>query len=120
MLAFKMIVLKNYENREKGLLRHALTGILPADVLWRKKSPYPKTHNPSYWESVRQWLIALLDDAQCPLHGLVNVDYLRLLAQKNDPAVHLPWFGQLMSQPQLFAYLIQLDIWMRSYKVEIV
>ncbi len=46
--------MKNYQNREKGLLRLALTGMLPDDVLWRKKSPYPKTHNPSFIEAVRR------------------------------------------------------------------
>lgn len=40
--------IKFYNNREKGLLRKAMTGILPEDILWRKKSPYPKTHNPGY------------------------------------------------------------------------
>jgi asparagine synthase (glutamine-hydrolysing) len=28
-----------YDGREKGLLRKSLTGILPDEVLWRKKSP---------------------------------------------------------------------------------
>ena len=27
----------------KGLLRHAGEGLLPREILWRKKSPYPKT-----------------------------------------------------------------------------
>lgn len=115
-----MIVLKNYENREKGLLRHALTGVLPADVLWRRKSPYPKTHNPSYLNKVRQWLLAILDDSNSPLRELVDVGKLRSLAQLEDDRSNIPWFGQLMSQPQLFAYLIQVDIWLREYKVELV
>lgn len=115
-----MIVLKNYENREKGLLRHALTGILPADVLWRRKSPYPKTHNPSYLNKVRQWMLAILDDASSPLLGLVDASKLRSLAQLEEDPGNIPWFGQLMSLPQLFAYLIQVDIWLREYKVELV
>ena len=40
--------IKFYNNREKGILRKALKGILPDDVIYRKKSPYPKTHNPKY------------------------------------------------------------------------
>ncbi|MBX6395299.1 MAG: asparagine synthase (glutamine-hydrolyzing), partial [Alicyclobacillaceae bacterium] len=32
--------------REKGLLRQAMRGLLPDDVLERKKSPFPKTHHP--------------------------------------------------------------------------
>ena len=112
--------MKNYENREKGLLRLALTGVLPDDVLWRKKSPYPKTHNPSYLNTVRKRVLAILDDSSCPLLDLVDVSKLRSLAQIEDSSTRIPWFGQLMSQPQLFAYLIQADTWFRKYKVEIV
>ena len=36
----------------KGILRRALRGVLPDDVLSRRKSPYPKTHNPSYLKAV--------------------------------------------------------------------
>jgi len=110
--------MKNYENREKGLLRHALTGVLPDDVLWRRKSPYPKTHNPSYMEMVRSWVTEILNDASSPLLDLVDVQKLRSLTQAEGE--NIPWFGQLMSQPQLFAYLIQMDTWLRKYKVEFV
>lgn len=34
--------LKDYEGYEKGLLRRAMEDYLPHEVLWRKKSPYPK------------------------------------------------------------------------------
>ena len=40
--------IKLLEGREKGLLRKSLEGILPRDIIYRKKSPYPKTHNPIY------------------------------------------------------------------------
>jgi len=39
---------KDYQGREKGLLRHAVAGLLPEAVLYRKKSPYPKTFDPKY------------------------------------------------------------------------
>ena len=112
--------MKNYQSREKGLLRHALTGILPDDVLWRRKSPYPKTHNPSYLNAVRHWILQILDDSSSPLLNVINVEKVRSLAQGEDNITHVPWFGQLMSRPQLFAYLIQADTWLRQYQVEIV
>jgi len=112
--------MKNYQNREKGLLRQALTGVLPDDVLWRRKSPYPKTHNPSYLNTVRKWLLTILDDSSSPLHDLIDVGKIRSLAQMEKSTTNVPWFGQLMSQPQLFAYLIQTDTWLRKYKVEII
>ena len=112
--------MKNYQNREKGLLRQALTGVLPDDVLWRRKSPYPKTHNPSYLNKVREWVLTILDDSSSPLHDLIDVSKIRSLAQMENPTTNVPWFGQLMSHPQLFAYLIQTDTWLRKYKVEII
>ena len=31
-----------------------------------------------------------------------------------------PWYGQLMAAPQMMAYVIQTDFWLREYKVEII
>jgi asparagine synthase (glutamine-hydrolysing) len=107
--------LKMIEGREKGLLRKAFDGILPYDILWRKKSPYPKTHNPSYTDAVKEWLSGILA-CDSPLLPLVNKKVLTdLINNKSDPGT--PWFGQLMALPQLFAWLIQVDIWLREYHV---
>ncbi|MFC4306113.1 asparagine synthase (glutamine-hydrolyzing) [Cohnella boryungensis] len=105
--------------REKGILRKALEGLLPDDVLYRKKSPYPKTHNPNYLSAVRGLLLDRLDDPACPLHPLVDAARIRELAAAGDASSHLPWFGQLMSGPQLFAYLLQMDFWLSRYKVNL-
>jgi len=112
--------MKNYQKREKGLLRQALTGVLPDDILWRRKSPYPKTHNPSYLNTVRKWVLTILDDVNSPLHELIDVGKIRSLAQMEIIEANVPWFGQLMGIPQLFAYLIQTDTFLRKYKVEII
>lgn len=107
-------------NREKGILRKSLEGVLPHDVLYRKKSPYPKTHNPNYLTAVRTKLLERLGDPSSPLLPLINVARVRELAANSDASSHLPWFGQLMSGPQLFAYLLQMDFWLRHYKVRLV
>ncbi|WP_110955912.1 asparagine synthase (glutamine-hydrolyzing) [Anaerosinus massiliensis] len=112
--------MKNYQNREKGLLREALTGILPYDVLWRKKSPYPKTHHPEYLNIVRNWALDILKDPSSPLVPLINVEKINEIAKTDLSASNIPWFGQLMGGAQLFAYLIQADTWLRHYKVQIV
>lgn len=112
--------MKNYQQREKGLLRYALTGILPDDVLWRKKSPYPKTHNPEYLNTVRKWALEVLDDSSSPLLPLIDAGKIKAIAQTDLAASNIPWFGQLMGGAQLFAYLVQADAWMRRYKVKIV
>ncbi|PWK08431.1 asparagine synthase (glutamine-hydrolyzing) [Tumebacillus permanentifrigoris] len=112
--------MKFYEQREKGLLRKALEGVLPDDILYRKKSPYPKTHNPNYFAAVRDMVLEVLDDKSSPLLQIIDANTIREIAKANDPNFVKPWFGQLMAGPQLFAYLAQVDTWMRKYKVRIV
>ncbi|WNQ12925.1 asparagine synthase (glutamine-hydrolyzing) [Paenibacillus aurantius] len=111
--------IKTAGDREKGILRRALKGVLPDDVLTRKKSPYPKTHNPSYLAAVRRWVLEILDDSSSPLLPLIDVPRIRQLASSEEADMNIPWFGQLMSGPQLFAYLGQVDTWLREYKVSV-
>lgn len=111
--------IKMYGGREKGLLRKALEGVLPEEVLYRKKSPFPKTHNPNYLQAVRRKALARLDDPASPLHQFVQADRIREIAASEDASSHLPWFGQLMSGPQLFAYLLQVDSWLREYNIRV-
>jgi len=106
-------------NREKGLLREALRGLLPSDVLERKKSPYPKTHNPAYAEAVRSRLLQLLDEGTSPLLDLIDQGRIRSMAEAGGDLLDEPWFGQLMTGPQLFAYLLEIDFWLREYRVSI-
>lgn len=111
--------IKTSGDREKGILRKALRGVLPDDVLTRKKSPYPKTHNPNYLAAVKGLLLDVLNDPGSPLLPLINVKKVRGLAESDTAKSNIPWFGQLMSGPQLFAYLYQLNIWLKEYKVVI-
>lgn len=111
--------MKSHGNREKGILRRALTGVLPPDVLERRKSPYPKTHHPAYTDAVRTWLSAVLDDPRSPLVPLLDVDYVREVIHTNAAGFNPAWFSQLMGGPQLFAYLAQVDHWLREYHISI-
>lgn len=110
---------KYYQSREKGLFRRALEGVLPEAVLRRKKSPYPKTHHPAYLEAVRNGISRILDDKGSPLLPLINQPALRNFAATVTTASDFPWFGQLMNAPQLLAYFIQIDYWLRAYQVRI-
>ncbi|USG63766.1 asparagine synthase (glutamine-hydrolyzing) [Brevibacillus ruminantium] len=109
--------MKNWGNREKGILRLALEGILPEQVLYRKKSPYPKTHNPAYAKATRSWLLQVLDDPSSPLHQMIDTQKVRSFAHESAEASGTPYFGQLMGRPQMFAYLASIDLWMRTYQV---
>jgi asparagine synthase (glutamine-hydrolysing) len=73
--------MKNYAGREKGILRASLDGILPSDVLWRKKSPYPKTHHPNYTKRVSETLLEIMADSSSPLRDWIDIDKVRLMAQ---------------------------------------
>jgi asparagine synthase (glutamine-hydrolysing) len=109
--------MKDYNHFEKGLLRKAMEGYLPENILWRKKSPYPKTHNPSYMRLVSQRLQALLDGGTAPLFQLVRPQALTELLQDNKSQ---PWYGQLMTTPQTIAYMLQVNYWLEHYHVEFV
>ncbi|AHF09855.1 asparagine synthase (glutamine-hydrolyzing) [Dehalobacter restrictus] len=112
--------MKYWQNREKGLLRTALEGILPEDVLWRRKSPYPKTHHPQFLEMVTGRLRTVLEDSASPLYDLVNKKQLLDLMANPSSDANRPWFGQLMDTPRLFAFLLQLDFWFKKYKISII
>jgi asparagine synthase (glutamine-hydrolysing) len=111
--------IKTAGDREKGILRKALKGVLPDDVLTRKKSPYPKTHNPNYMAAVREQLREILHDPNSPLLPFVNVEQLKVMTNPESTTSDFPWFGQLMTGPQLFAFLIQTDYWLRTYKISV-
>jgi asparagine synthase (glutamine-hydrolysing) len=105
--------------REKSLLRHALSGKLPHDVLWRKKSPYPKTYNPEYVKMVRNWAADILQEKDNALREIFDLKTVKNILD-SDADMKLPWFGQLMAVPQFFAYIIQLDCWFKKYSVKLV
>ena len=110
---------KDYHGQEKGLLREAMRGVLPDEVLWRRKSPYPKTWNPSYLAAVSAELRTVLNDPAAPLLRIIRADALEtLLASGADNPI--PWYGQLMTTPQTIAWFLQLNYWLAKYKVELV
>lgn len=96
---------------EKALLRNAMADFLPEKILWRKKSPYPKTHNPKYEQLVTEMLESRLKDGNDRLAELLDFSVYKSLKQKEN----ITWFGQLMAKPQLFAWLLQLDYFLDSY-----
>ena len=99
---------------EKALLRKAMSDYLPDKILWRKKSPYPKTHNPKYLEFVEQMLDTRLKKDGFLANCLNLEHYNKMITGDNET-----WFGQLMSKPQLIAWMIQLDYFFEKYDVKI-
>ena len=108
---------KNYLGREKGLLRYAMKDILPDRVLWRKKSPYPKTYDPAYMDMVKKRLTQLLLEKNAPIYQIIDRQALYNLL---DQDYKWPWYGQLMNRPQTIAYMLQINLWMKAWNVAVV
>ncbi|AFV11093.1 asparagine synthetase 3 [Thermacetogenium phaeum DSM 12270] len=104
----------------KGILRRALRGILPDDVLNRRKSPYPKTHHPAFLEAVRSLALQVISDPNSPLLPLINREAVRQVILSSARDFNPAWFSQLMGGAQYLAYLVQVDMWLRDYHVVIV
>lgn len=104
----------------KGILRRALADLLPPDIVWRPKSPFPKTHHPAYLEAVRRLALDIVTDPNSRVRPLVDCQWVQELARSGAPGHVPPWFGQLMSTAQLFAYLVQAEAWLREYRVTLV
>jgi asparagine synthase (glutamine-hydrolysing) len=111
--------IKFYQGREKGILRKAFKNILPDSIVDRKKSPYPKTHSPEYTKIVQKWMQSILNNNNSPILQLINKEEVQNLVSSGGSSYKLPWFGQLMTGPQLLAYLIQVDTWLKEYKIKI-
>lgn len=105
---------KDYNSYEKGLLRKAVEGLLPEEVLWRKKSPYPKTHHPEYLARVKEILKEINENPTEPIHQFIKKEKLTEL-MNSDKAQ--PWYGQLMTTPQTIAYFIQFNYWLRKFNL---
>ena len=43
-----------------------------------------------------------------------------MLEQLLDSEESVQWYGQLMTRPQIMAYFVQMDYWMRKYQVKVV
>ena len=106
---------KDYMGREKGLLREAMKEWLPEKVLWRKKSPYPKTHDPVFLDIVTEKLRSVLKEGG-RLTELVNPEELERLLAHED---HVQWYGQLMNLPQTIAYFLQLNYWLERFDIKL-
>ena len=108
---------KFHNNTEKGILRDAFKNLLPEEITNRKKNPYPKTHNPKYTKIVTKLLKKKLKNKKSILYKIFDKEELTKLIETEGTSFTSPWFGQLMTGPQLLAFLYQIDIWAKLYKI---
>lgn len=103
----------------KGLLRAAGEKHLPMDVLYRKKSPYPKTYDPTYENLLKREITRVMEDGNAPIRDFIDRRKLEEF-MKSPSDYGRPFYGQLMAGPQLLAYLLQVNYWMSHYGVKVV
>lgn len=106
--------IKALNGREKGLLRYVCKDFLPEEIVERKKSPYPKTHNPNYLNAVKSMLSEIMKNEDAPINLIFNRKYILEIIKTDGKAFTRPWFGQLMTGPQLMAYLCQVNMWLEK------
>lgn len=110
--------MKTKQGEVKHLLREYASKFLSDEIRLRKKSPYPKTYDPTYENMVNSALLQELSQSDCPLHAFVDkTKVLEFCGSSKD--LGKPWYGQLMAGPQLVAYYLQICYWLKEYKVAI-
>ena len=109
---------KSLEGREKGIVRRAFANELPKEIVYRKKSPYPKTFHPVYTRLCADYVRRIFEDNTSVAASLFDRNAVQKLMQRPESLAE-PWFGQLMAGPQMLAYLWQVNVWMRDRHAEI-
>jgi asparagine synthase (glutamine-hydrolysing) len=108
-----------YKNAlSKSLLREAAKTLLPDEILYRKKSPYPKTYDPAYENIISKRLIEVIENNSSPLNQFIDKKKVSQFI-KETKDYGKPWYGQLMAGPQMLAYLLQINYWLLKYNIVI-
>ncbi len=106
--------MKCHEGVTKSLLVEVGKDYLPYEVLYRKKSPYPKTYDPQYETLLKSKLLDIMADTNAPINSIIDrKKAVKFITKEYDYGK--PWYGQLMSGPQMIAYMIQVNYWMDKY-----
>ncbi|MCI8484454.1 MAG: asparagine synthase (glutamine-hydrolyzing) [Lachnospiraceae bacterium] len=103
----------------KHLLRESGRGLLPEEILFRRKSPYPKTYDPQYENLLKGMVREMILEGEAPVLQFIDKKKMeQFLRQPSDYG--RPWYGQLMAGPQMLAYLLQINEWMKEYQIKVV
>ncbi len=112
--------MKFQQDTPKQVLRDAVRDLLPESIVKRRKTPYPSPHHPHYSEELAKNFEQLLHEDTSPLLPLLDPTYAKQrLDESREHKEHDPWFGQIMGTAQMFDYLLQIDAWLRHYRITI-
>jgi asparagine synthase (glutamine-hydrolysing) len=79
--------MKNFDGREKSLLRAAARDVVPPSVAQRRKAPYPSTRDPVYVGELLDQAKEISAAPNHPVHDLTNRTWLRDLLRCDATAV---------------------------------
>ena len=101
---------KSLEGREKGIVRRAFADELPKEIVYRKKSPYPKTFHPVYTRLCADYVRRIFEDNTSVTASLFDRNAVQKLMQAAGKP-HRTVVRTADAAPADFAYIIQLDRW---------
>jgi asparagine synthase (glutamine-hydrolysing) len=100
--------LRQLNNMDRGLLREAMRGHLPSDILERKKYPYPRIMDPDYEMKIKNMLFEIIQDPGSPVKPLLNLKTLEsMMKQQQDLS------RSYTSRSGLYGWIIQLNHFMK-------
>jgi asparagine synthase (glutamine-hydrolysing) len=79
--------MKAFDGREKSLLRHATSHVVPPSVQQRLKASYPSTQDPSYNAELQQQAKEVLADRDHLAMSLIDWDWLTDAVQMDPAAI---------------------------------
>ena len=74
--------MKTRDGVAKHLLRMSGAGLLPDEVLWRRKSPYPKTYDKAYETLLADRVQEILEDSTAPVLPVLRQEKNRKIPGK--------------------------------------
>ena len=103
--------MRNFDGREKSLLRAAVRDLLPPSILDRVKAPFPTTQDPAYAAGLRGQLAAIVQDEHAPVRRLLDLG-------RAEAALRAPDFGARLGITRLSVDMaVQMNLWLRDHEV---
>jgi asparagine synthase (glutamine-hydrolysing) len=99
--------MKTFDGREKSLLRAAAAGLVPDEILRRRKSPYPMVRDPVYRAALTDQVRDLIGGGG-PAMTLLNGAAVRRLLLDAGTVDRFPREG--------LEFVLDLDRWLRAYQ----
>lgn len=62
----------------------------------------------------------ILEDKSSPILDIIDKNKVKEIVETKGDSYKTPWYGQLMTGPQMIAYLIQINNWLKNYNVKLV